>query len=216
MKKTFRFSIVAGSFACLALFAALPAVAQLDRLYVKADLGGNLTQDTDLKDFFGPVTPGSKVKFDPGLRFGLAVGYQLTDWFAPEFEFGLMQNSIRSITEATRVDAWFSSVPFMLNAKFRCPGHCRFAPYIGGGVGGSTSVLTVDRIDRNEFTDVNGDDSDTVFAYQGFAGFRYRLNEQMGLSLEYRYFASDGPRWEGIAFGHIRTHALSVAFDYSF
>src|SRR5947209_17716113 len=108
MEKTLvsaAFSIV-----CVGLWlsAALPAKAQFGRLYIKADAGGNHTLDTDLKEFLGIGTAGRTVKFDPGSRFGLAVGYELTDWFAFEGEFGVMENSIESIIGAIRADAWLS------------------------------------------------------------------------------------------------------------
>src|SRR5258706_6991741 len=87
----------------LALLSPTAAHAQMDKLYIKADLGGNLTSSTDLKEFFGEsLTPGSKVRFDPGVRFGVSAGYQLTDWVAAEAESGVMANSIKSITDATR------------------------------------------------------------------------------------------------------------------
>src|SRR5205807_6447818 len=86
MKKTFRSMLLAcGS---LALLSGSTAPAQQYPWYLKADLGGNVTLDTNLKEFFGEVTPGSKVKFDPGVRVGFAGGYSLTDWFAAEGEIG--------------------------------------------------------------------------------------------------------------------------------
>src|ERR1700730_18548603 len=66
------------------LTAALPAWGQATKFDVKADVGGNITQDTNLREFFGPVAPGTKVKFDPGFRAGLGGGYNVTDWFAGE------------------------------------------------------------------------------------------------------------------------------------
>ncbi len=204
--------------------SALRAQAQLERLYFKADLGGNITLDTDLREFFGPVTPGSKVRFEPGLRAGFGVGYDLTDFFAFEGEFGVMENHIDSITDATRNDAWFSQVPFLVNVKLKLPNSSIITPYIGGGVGGSAAILDIDEIALNG-NFVHGSDSDVVFAYQAFGGLRVRINERMGLSVEYRYFATDAPTWhsddivvgsDSIRFGRGEVHAFSLAFDYHF
>src|SRR5438067_2300573 len=105
----------------IAVASTLSANAQPQGLYLKADIGGNVTLDTEVREFFGPVAAGTKVKFDPGVRVGLAAGYQLTDWFAAEGEFGVMANRIASITGADRVDnATFANVPFLVNAKFQC------------------------------------------------------------------------------------------------
>jgi opacity protein-like surface antigen len=225
MKKIFGSTFTPRAGAALVLLLALTAQGQPVGLYLKADAGGNLTMDTDLKEFFGAVTPGSKVKFDPGVRVGLGAGYWLTDWFAVEGELAVMANRISSITEATRLDATFSNVPFLVNARFQIPCHCRITPYIGGGLGVSASVINSEHITLNDIT-LHGDDATAVFAYQGFAGLRYELNHNMGLSLEYRYFATESPSWRAdstsgtdtdrLKFGGARTHALSVAFDFRF
>jgi len=195
------------------------------RFYFKADAGGNITSDTSLREFFGDDVSGSTVKFDPGYRIGIGAGYELCQWFAVEGEIGAMGNNIKSITGASPVDAWFFNSPFMVNAKLQAPKHWVFAPYVGGGVGGSASVLSVDHIDLNDIH-VDGTSGTVVFAYQGFAGFRVKLNEGMGIGFEYRYFRADRPTWEAefssgtgsdkMGFGQIETHAFSVMFDWRF
>jgi opacity protein-like surface antigen len=193
--------------------------------YLKADLGGNITHETILREFFGEDVTGSKVKFDPGYRLGIAAGYDLCQFFAVEGEVGVMANNIKSITGADRVDAVFANVPFLVNAKLQAPKNWKLRPYIGGGVGGSASVLSVDHIDMNDIS-VHGSDSDVVFAYQGFTGFRIAINEAMGVGFEYRYFRADRPTWKAdfasgtgtdrLAFGRAETHAFSLVFDWHF
>src|SRR5258708_16307050 len=211
---------------CALLAWSLPALGQSSRFYAKADVGGNITQDTSLNEFFGPVAPNTKVKFDPGYRAGIAGGYQLTDWFAPEVEFGFMENKIDSITGADRVhDSWFASVPFLVNGKLQYPNSSPITPYAGAGVGFSEALLSVGHIDLGG-TSLHGDISDTVFAWQAFAGLRYKINDQMGLRVEYRYFRTDGASWQAdftagtasdtLRMGRTQTHAISLAFDFRF
>jgi OOP family OmpA-OmpF porin len=207
------------------LCCATRATGQENGFYVKADLGGGVTMDTDLNEFFGPVAPGSKVKFDPGFRYGFAAGYQITDWFALEGELGAMSSSINEITDASHVDAWFINVPFLVNAKFQYRNASHFTPYIGAGVGGADSILDVDFIELNG-VGMSGTTSEVVFAWQGFAGVRYNFNDQMSLGLEYRYTWSDKPSWEvdetfgtftdHLSFGEIQSHSLSLAFQWRF
>ena len=206
----------------LVLVSPVASNAQIDKLYIKADAGGNWTRKTDLKEFFGEsLTPGSKVKFDPGGRFGVAAGYQLTDWFSPEVETGIMANSIHSITDASRVDAVFSNVPLLGNIRIQCPLWERFRPYLGGGAGASFPVLDADRITIGG-TSIHGSDADAVFAYQAFGGLRFKLNDRMGLGLEYHYFHAEGARWEAdftsdkMHLGATETHVVSIAFDFHF
>ncbi|HLH54169.1 MAG TPA: outer membrane beta-barrel protein [Verrucomicrobiae bacterium] len=210
----------------IAAAACLPAFAQNTGFYLKADAGGDITLNTNLKEFFGPVAPGTRVKFDPGLRGGIAGGYQVCQWFAPEFEIGFLENQISSITGADRVhDAWFANVPFLVNGKFQYPNSSPLTPYAGAGVGFSEAIIDVGRIDING-TSLHGNISDTVFAWQAFAGLRYQINESMGLSVEYRYFAADGANWRAdftentasdtMRMGRTQTHAVSLAFDFRF
>jgi opacity protein-like surface antigen len=194
-------------------------------LYVKGDVGGTWTQDTDLKEFFGePLAPGSKVRFKNGARVGFTAGYQFTDWFAIEGQTGVMATKIDSITGGA-VDATLSNVPFLVNLRLQAPGQSGFTPYIGGGLGVAAAVLDADHINLGS-TGMTGTQSDAVFAYQAFAGLRYKLNEHMGLSLEYHYFATTDPEWKAdftvgttsdrMRFGGIETHAVSIAFEYKF
>jgi len=211
---------------CTLLVCALPVVGQSSRFYVKADVGGNITQDTSLTEFFGPVAPNTKVKFDPGFRAGIAGGYQLCDWFAPEVEVGFMENKIDSITGADRVhNSYFANVPFLVNGKLQYPNSSPLTPYAGAGVGFSEALLSVDHIDLGG-TSLHGDMNEAVFAWQAFAGLRYRINDQMGLSVEYRYFQADGASFQAeftsgtasdtLRMGRTQTHAISLAFDFRF
>jgi len=215
-------------FVCVAalIACALPASAQYSRFYAKVDLGGNLTQNATLNEFFGPVAPNTKVKFDPGFSSGLLGGYQVTDWFSGEAEIRFMENSISSITGADRVhNAYYANVPFLVNAKFQYPTKCIVMPYIGAGVGFSQALMDVDQISLAG-TSLNGHMWDTVFAWQAFAGLRFKINEQMGLSVEYHYFAADGANWQAdfttgtfsdtMSMGRTQTHSFSLAFDFRF
>jgi opacity protein-like surface antigen len=189
--------------------------------YVRVDAGIALTQDTDLKEFFGPVTPGSRVKFDPGVRFAYGGGFRFSEFFALEAETGVMANYIDSITDANDIDqASLANIPFLVNLRFDVPGF-PVNPYFGGGAGGAIAVIDSDNLDVGG-TSVSGSDSDVVFAYQAFAGLRYAINDNMGVGISYHYFATTEPSWEAdnsaghIKFGRIETHTVTFAFDYRF
>jgi OmpA-OmpF porin, OOP family len=228
MKNTMRPFAVSLAISAVALSSVLTSWSQDFPWYVKVDAGGNLTKDTDLKDFFGLPTAGSQVKFDPGARVGLALGYNLTAWFALEAELAGMENTISSISGATSIhDATFYNVPLLFNARLQLPNPSIFTPYIGGGVGVSAAIIDVGNIFIGN-TSFHGAEADAVFAYQGFAGVRCRITDQMGLSLEYRYFATDSPTWKAdvvfgapqssntLRFGRTQTQSLSLALDFQF
>jgi len=209
----------------LALLFAASAHAQEKPFYVKADAGAAWTTDTRLKEFFGETTTGVNVAFDPGYRVGLVAGYQMIDWLAAEFETGVTANRIRSITHASVQDASLSNVPLLLNVRLECPVRARFCPYLGGGAGGSASVIDADHVDYG-LTRMHGSQSDLVFAYQAFAGVRCNLTSRLGLSIEYHYFATTDPGWKAdstasllgdrLRFGGAESHAVSAAIEYRF
>src|SRR6266480_3931283 len=113
MKMTHR--MLLGSLVASLLAMSAQADDPLLGLYFKADAGGNWAERTELREFFDAFDPGSKVNFEAGPRFGLTVGYDLVDCFGLEFQTGIMENEISSITGATALDARLINVPFMAN-----------------------------------------------------------------------------------------------------
>lgn len=197
------------------------------RFYIGADAGGLITGDTRVKEFFGPVSSGTKVALDPGARFGFFGGYKLTDWFSVEGETGLNINPIKSITGASiDGDARLSNIPLLANVRLQLPhGKCPVTPYIGGGAGGSASIIGIEHEIELNGVDVHGSDASWVWAWQAFAGLRYAITDNIGIGVEYHYLATTGPDWQadshGTASDHLRflgvqSHAISVAFDMTF
>jgi opacity protein-like surface antigen len=209
----------------VALLPLLSARAEKSHFYVEGDIGGAVTVDTQLKEFFGPVLPNSEIKFDPGLWLGLRGGYGLTDWFDAEVETGFVANRIESVTGATETEAALTNIPLLLNARFHCPALHRVSPYFGGGLGLSTTILSGDDLVIGG-TRMQGSVAGVVFAYQAFAGLRFAINDRMGLSVEYHYFATTssemnanvtvGTFSDTVELGGTATHAATIAFDYRF
>ena len=227
MKTKFQYPI-ALTICIIVLLSLLPAQSQVEgRGYFDGDIGGSIMPDADFEEYFGsPIASGSEVEFDPGFRMGLRAGYGVTDWFAAELETGLMVNSIDSISGATESDAFMSNIPCLVNARFQLSQFDRLTPYFGVGVGFSVTTLDADNIAFGGGW-LEGTMSTGEFAYQGFAGLRYNFNDNMGVSLEYRYFATTEPEWEAdviygpagsdsIGFGRIQSHVFSIAFQFRF
>jgi opacity protein-like surface antigen len=209
-----------------------PPRAEETGFYIQGDLGGQWTHDVKLNEFFGvPLAPDSKIKLDTGIRAGVSGGYQFCSFFALEGELGFMGNHINSITSATYIhDAYLANMPFLVNAKFMLPNRTIVTPFIGAGVGFSQTILDADNISildtAGGVTTMHGNDWDTVFAWQAFAGLKFRVNDYMGIAVEYRYFTADPASWHAefasgtpsgtISFGRTETHAVSAAFVFRF
>ena len=236
--KAIKSVVLLGMLGGFTLLSLLSSQGEESHFYIKGDLGGNLTSDSQgsirgdpaFGDIFGTRNIGFKVRFDPGERAGLACGYQITDWFAAEGEIGAIVNEVESrnrfpLPGVGFRDGTFANVPFLFNVKLQYPNHTHWTPYIGAGLGISAAILDADILVASstltDFQRVHTTGADAVFAYQAFAGLRYRLNERMGLSVEYRYVATEAPEWDlgdhaKLSFGRIETHAFSLAFDYRF
>jgi opacity protein-like surface antigen len=196
--------------------------------YVGASLGGDVTLDSKVKEFFGPI-PNTKIRFDPGVHVGFVGGYQLCDWFSVEGETGVYFNQIDSIDGASFSGSEFvEQVPMLANVRLQWPSHgrCRLTPYIGGGVGGSVSVIDFqDDIDLNGVVG-NGSAATVVFAYQAFAGLRYAITQNIDIGVEYHYFVTTGSDWsfdntfgtqtDHVKFAGTQTHSASVAVKFRF
>jgi len=212
----------------------LTGSCQESRFYIKGDLGGNLIAKTSVTALSMDPYSGlhvlnrGEVRFDPGEWAGCACGYQVIDWFATEAELGAAVNTLQTTksllqyNQAVIRDGTFANLPFLINVKLSYPDRAHWAPFIGAGLGASASILDADVVFArgvfNTYSRVSSRGVNVVFAYQAFAGIRYKLNEQMGLALEYRYLATEGTNWENssITFGSIETHALSLAFTCRF
>lgn len=214
----------AGLAASLAL--SLPAAAEDLGLYVRVDVGPAWTQNTDLKAF--PEVAGAhQVKFDTGARVNAAFGYKFLDWLAAEVETGVAANSIHSIRGAAEADASVANVPFLANLVLEVPTGSRLVPFLGAGVGFSSTVLNVDEITIDGVTVFDGSDTDVVLAYQGFAGLRYEIDRHWSVSLSYHYLGTQDATWEthsifvgggsrDIRLGSLNTHAVMAGFNFRF
>jgi opacity protein-like surface antigen len=183
--------------------------------YAGADVGGAVAESTSLREF-PDAPPGGTVKFRGGARLSLNAGYRFTDWFSLGAETGFIANEIRG------ADAALVQAPFLGVVEFRLPNKSPVEPFIGGGPGVSFSMLGINDDNLNNGTDVDGADSDAVFAWQAYGGVRVRLNDHLSLGAAYKYFAADAANWaventsQNIRFGRARVHSVSVLISANF
>lgn len=184
--------------------------------YLGAEAGGAVAESTSLREF-PDAPPGGRVKFHTGARLGLNAGYRFTDWLSLGAETGFIVNEIRG------ADAALVQAPILGVVEFRLPNKSRVEPFIGGGPGVSFSVLGIDNDTLAEGgTEVDGADSDAVFAWQAYGGLRVRLNDHLSLGAAYKYFAAEAPSWSventsaDVRFGRAKVHSVIVMFTANF
>lgn len=165
--------------------------------YVRTALGAFLCDDYDAGGGLNDQKfSTAQIASRAGFRFTAAAGYKFFDWFALEFETGLLYNEIHEVIiddpEPTRDNEEGNSItygeddikdpdqfqiPVMLNATFFIPTGCRVRPYIGGGIGGMFHWVDAELSDPKSngrvAEDFNLEIDDFDFAYQANAGLRF-------------------------------------------
>jgi opacity protein-like surface antigen len=186
--------------------------------FIGADAGVSLQQDVDVKEFLGASLSGTKIEFDPGLRFGIVGGYRFTDQWSVSLEAGYSFNSVKSIAgtplSGSGGDIDLHQVPILANGLYTFPLKCRVKPFLGGGVGGVFSVA--------EFSGAasglpSGDSQGAAaFGYQGFAGARYEINDRMELGVIYKFLGTTDNTFDDFKTEGTKAHTIGLSFIYKF
>lgn len=213
-----KYCILLGVLSATCVFAQ-PRGSIEPRGYVRGDFGIALTKDADVSSF--PGVGSARLDLDPGIRFSVGGGATFGDYFALEAETGWIINEIDSITGFDDVDGWVSQVPILVNAVFQFKNNTGVTPFIGGGVGGAAVGINLDDAVSSTVR-VDGAAADFVFAWQGFGGVKYDINEHLSVGVIYKFFWTDDAEWEvedtarDIRFEGTRTHSISAVVSYRF
>jgi len=158
---------------------SIPAFAA-DHLYGGAALGL-----IDGPDTTASGTSGGTVNFDTGGVAAVFIGKRLDQNWRGEAELARRGLDLSSVSGTTASgDAKATSL--MGSAFYDLDVKAVVQPYIGAGVG----FAKVEMDGASPFGGSTINDSDTIGAFQAIAGASYRLNDQIDLFADYRYFAT--------------------------
>lgn len=210
MKVKTHFAGITGFGVALAMALVLPAKAADPGPYFNASAGANWAADADL----GGDASG-KMKTDVGFRFSAGVGYNLNKNWGVEFDTGWVWNSINKFGGVSfSDDNSFEHIPFIINAVYRYTIGAKLETYIGGGVGGVYSHLTIDQ------GPVDDDDGDVVFGWQAMAGVRYLISETMSVGVGYKYLGTAEGEYDiqgaRIKIDSVHNHTFAAVFNWKF
>jgi len=190
--------------------------------YFRFGLGPSFFENGQLTSFGVPTSIG--MQYNTGFASGAAVGYAFNQYIATEFELGFVGAEINNVQTPNffSANSYIYNVPFLVNIRLSNPiPRSIVTPYIGAGVGGSVVDFNTDGFGYN-FSAVYGDESDTVFAWQAFAGLRFQLNPNMSLGIGYKYFATDNPSFTyppdnfTVSFKGVQTQSVLFTFEWKF
>ena len=197
---------------------ATPAMARDDSWYVEMDAGGTIVQD--IQNMTGQNNVGT-LELKPGYDFGGIVGYDFGS-FRLESEVSYRraeEDSYRSPTVSynqAQTGGGVDALSFMLNGLLDFGDDDGLQGFVGGGVGvGRAKVALV-----TPNAALNVVDSDTGFAWQGLAGVRAPVSDNVDIGLKYRFYNQDGNDLVNAAGRNVRTrfrsHSLMLTLGYNF
>jgi opacity protein-like surface antigen len=190
--------------------------------YVRAGVGPSFWEDGNINTFGGPTS--AKIEFRPGLAANAAIGFAWNDFFATDLEVGFIGAKIRdNISGFTSDNSYLYNAPFLANAIFSLPiPHSNIVPYAGIGGGGTEVTFDTDGLSDGS-TIVIGRDYDVVWAWQVFAGVRFKMNEHVSLGVGYKYFATGDSSFSyrpspnfPVGFDGVRTHSVLFTVQINF
>ena len=204
--------MVGAGCACLMM---RPEAARSQTAYFNAEFGPALADDVDFKQYFGPIS-GAKQGLDTGVRFGFSAGCNFNQYLAVEAETGFIYNSFSD------VDGSVSHIPMMANAVVRYDTkRSKWVPYAGAGLGGDVSIISLNNVEGNGVI-ADGSEATVVFAWQAFAGLRYKINKEMSFGAGYKYYSADPASWDfagysdSIKIGRANIHSILFEFSMKF
>jgi len=198
-----------------------------DMFYARTELGARFVSPMNLVNVVGPGGPSNpiiekKIAFSTGYRQDFDVGVWLTPWFGLAIETGFAVNAIRGNTQNMTVSSsTYWSVPILAQLCFQYPNSTGFIPYLNLGFGGGWNYFNIGSITYPGAITLSGSGNDMDNAYQITAGCRYRLYEQLSLTLAYKYYGTSQPTVDmgdnqQITFGSPVTNTVELGANFAF
>lgn len=162
---------------------ALPFAASAEDkgFYVGAGGGANFQRDSDIDGSGASASADMKT----GWTAAISGGYRYGNGWRTELELSHRRNNADKVN-GVDTDGSANATAGMVNLLYGLKTGTKWTPYAGVGVGAA----------RVKFSDVGTDatnsidGSDVKFAYQGIAGFGYRVTEEAELFADYRYMGT--------------------------
>ena len=202
-----------------------------DSFYVRTEGGARFVSSMNLVNIVGSGGSTNKliqkeVAFSTGYRQDIDIGVWLTPWFGLAIETGFALNAMRGNTEGMTVSSsTYWSVPIMAQLCFQYPNETGFVPYLNFGFGGGWNYFNIGSINYSsggvDSPELSGAGNDMNNAYQIAAGVRWRIWEQLGVTLAYKFYGTSQPTVDmsddqQVTFGSPVTNSIELGGNFSF
>ena len=149
-----------------------------------------------------------EIEFDSGIVATGAYGQTLGSAGRVELELGYRTNNIDKVNGlgVSEDDGDVATYSLMGNVFYGLNNNSRFTPFVGAGLG--LANIEADMGQGEE-------EDDTVFAYQLAAGASMAVTENLDIDLQYRYFATEDPDFDGLE-AEYDSHNLMFGLTFYF
>jgi len=175
-------------------------------MYVSGNFGVVLAEDSHVSDNFDR----GKISYDAGAVATVAVGYADGNGLRLEGELGSRYNEMDDFSLAgygsVNIDGDVTVGSLMANVFYDFDPRGKVSPFIGAGAGFANIEADIDHF---------GSDDDFVFAYQLAAGISFKVIERMSIDVQYRYFSTEDPEFDGID-AEYATHNIMGGVRFNF
>jgi outer membrane protein OmpA-like peptidoglycan-associated protein len=183
--------------------------------YLGASAGGNWVgrhTKLDRYDLGSPVQ--TKATYDDGYIGSIVGGYGFANGFRLQLDLADRYNQVDQVYGYGQGRGSMRSYSAMVDALYDIPVDFALKPYVGFGVGAATYAPDHIRGDGMPYPAYFGSDR-TGVAVQGIAGVAYNIDDNIALTLEYRYFVRPGDHPTGVNTDYQSNSAL-IGVRYSF
>jgi len=168
----------------------------------------------------------NKWVFQPGIRFDLEPGYNVTDWFRVGLESSFIYNQLHSISSNSDVNyngdsrlgnGGLYQVPVLTNITFTYPTEGPVRGYLGGGIGAAWNVLQASTESSNTNRTFAYTSYHWNFVWEVTAGFTYNVAPGLDLDIAYKLLSTPNPNFQGE--GHYQAsfnHTAEIGLAYRF
>lgn len=168
-------------------------------LYAEIDLGGVYQQENTTLFQSAPFPSSATASFNLGVRGNIALGYNINQSWAVEFDTGVLWNSMAkvngvSLDQPYPLNVTFDTytIPLLANVIYRFPLKSPLVPYVEAGVGGAASILSYSQASATM------EDTSFGFAYQAEVGLKYKLGKRAFIGVAYQFLSTTDPNWSSM------------------
>lgn len=198
---------------CVMITLFCSQTVSAEERYGSLRLGVAIPGNSDIIDGSDPATR-VVAKFKKGMFVSTALGWEF-NYFRLEGEFLYQSNDFESASIAgieTTISGDISSLALLFNGYFDYKNSTDFTPYLYAGLGASMMSLSALGLPDVGLGPVS--DEHVVAAYQLGGGLTYKMDENISLNLNYRYFVPSDPDFNNIE-TEFASHNISLGLRIS-